>query len=72
MDLDFTDEEVARYSRNILLSEVGGTGQAALRAARVLVVCGVPWLWSLRAGSFGWRDETGAGGGEPVASGRLS
>ena len=38
MDLDFTDEEVTRYSRNILLAEVGGTGQAGLRAARVLVV----------------------------------
>ncbi len=38
MDLDFTDEEVTRYSRNILLQEVGGIGQAKLRAARVLVV----------------------------------
>ena len=38
MNLDFTDEEVTRYSRNILLAEVGGTGQAKLRAARVLVV----------------------------------
>ena len=36
--LDFTPEEITRYSRNILLAEVGGTGQAALRAARVLVV----------------------------------
>lgn len=38
MDLDFTEEEIARYSRHILLPEVGGTGQARLRAARVLVV----------------------------------
>lgn len=38
MDLDFTEDEVNRYSRNILLSEVGGTGQAKLRAARVLIV----------------------------------
>ena len=38
MDQGFTDEEVTRYSRNILLAEVGGTGQAKLRAARVLVV----------------------------------
>ena len=38
MDLDFTPAEISRYSRNILLAEVGGTGQAALRAARVLVV----------------------------------
>ena len=38
MDLDFTDDEITRYSRNILLAEVGGAGQARLRAARVLVV----------------------------------
>jgi molybdopterin/thiamine biosynthesis adenylyltransferase len=38
MDLDFTDAELHRYSRHILLQEVGGTGQARLRAAKVLVV----------------------------------
>jgi len=38
MDLDFTEDEITRYSRHILLAEVGGTGQAKLRAARVLVV----------------------------------
>jgi len=38
MDLDFTREELSRYSRHILLAEVGATGQAKLRAARVLVV----------------------------------
>ncbi|MGG5812039.1 HesA/MoeB/ThiF family protein [Falsiroseomonas sp. CW058] len=38
MDLDFTDAELRRYSRHILLEEVGATGQARLRAARVLVV----------------------------------
>jgi len=38
MDLDFTEEEIDRYSRHILLKEVGGTGQAKLRAARVLIV----------------------------------
>ena len=36
MDLDFTDAELHRYSRHILLSEVGAEGQARLRAARVL------------------------------------
>lgn len=38
MDLDFTDAELHRYSRHILLQEVGATGQARLRAAKVLVV----------------------------------
>ena len=37
-DLDFTDAELRRYSRHILLAEVGAVGQAKLRAARVLVV----------------------------------
>jgi molybdopterin-synthase adenylyltransferase len=37
-DLDFTDAELSRYSRHILLAEVGAIGQAKLRAARVLVV----------------------------------
>jgi molybdopterin/thiamine biosynthesis adenylyltransferase len=38
MDLDFTDAELHRYSRHILLEQVGAIGQARLRAARVLVV----------------------------------
>jgi adenylyltransferase/sulfurtransferase len=38
MDLDFSDAEIARYARHILLDEVGGTGQARLRAASVLIV----------------------------------
>ena len=38
MDPDFSEDEITRYSRNILLAEVGGTGQARLRAARVLIV----------------------------------
>jgi molybdopterin/thiamine biosynthesis adenylyltransferase len=38
MDLDFTDAELHRYSRHILLQDVGAVGQAKLRAARVLVV----------------------------------
>jgi adenylyltransferase/sulfurtransferase len=37
-DLDFTEEEIQRYSRHILLPELGGTGQAALRRARVLII----------------------------------
>ena len=38
MSLDFSEAELHRYSRHILLAEVGATGQAKLRAARVLVV----------------------------------
>ncbi len=38
MDMDFTEAEIHRYSRHILLGEVGGTGQAKLRAASVLVI----------------------------------
>ncbi len=38
MDLDFSQDEITRYSRHILLDEVGGLGQAKLRAARVLVI----------------------------------
>ena len=35
MDLNFTDDEIERYSRHILLAEVGGIGQAKLAAAGV-------------------------------------
>ncbi len=38
MDLDFSEQEIQRYSRQILLKEVGGTGQALLRAASVLII----------------------------------
>lgn len=38
MDVDFTEAEIARYARHILLPELGGTGQARLRASSVLVI----------------------------------
>jgi len=38
MNLDFSEDEIHRYARHILLDEVGGLGQAKLRAARVLIV----------------------------------
>ena len=47
-DLDFNDDEIIRYSRHILLAEVGGTGQAKLRAAQ-------------RAGGRRWRPRQPAG-----------
>jgi adenylyltransferase/sulfurtransferase len=38
MDLDFSEDEIQRYARHILLDEVGGVGQAKLRAAHVLII----------------------------------
>ncbi|RJR45819.1 MAG: HesA/MoeB/ThiF family protein [Deltaproteobacteria bacterium] len=38
MPLDFSEEEISRYSRNTMLPEVGEDGQARWAAARVAVV----------------------------------
>jgi len=36
--MPFSDAEVERYARHLVLKEIGGPGQQALKAARVLVV----------------------------------
>jgi molybdopterin/thiamine biosynthesis adenylyltransferase len=36
--MSFSDDEVERYARHLVLREVGGPGQQALKAARVLIV----------------------------------
>jgi adenylyltransferase/sulfurtransferase len=55
--VDFTDEQIERYARHIVLAEVGGVGQAELLASKVLAVgaggLGSPLILYLAAAGVG-------------------
>lgn len=56
-DLNFTEEQIVRYSRHIILPEVGGEGQGKINEGRVLVIgtggLGSPVAYYLAAAGVG-------------------
>ncbi len=55
--MDFSSEEIERYARHIVLTDVGGPGQQKLKAARILVIgaggLGAPAIQYLAAAGIG-------------------